>query len=553
MRQQASANGVTVKAYAGTTGVLLAMNVTPASRDRLLGFAIERRQGRAGAFRWLLNQLHFPRVPLRPGQLAPSNRAPLQKFRWSDYRVYPETRYTYVVHPAYGPWDNPTIEDGPAVTVKTFGGRTGDHLVTFNRAAAASQAFSRRFPTLQADIERDRAAGRAVRLPDEALTWLSRGLLEQILAFIERAADDTWALDIAIYEYELPKIVAAVAAAQARGCRVRVVYHANKSDPDDEQTTVNRQNLAGLPDDAVRARLTRHIHHHKFIILSRLRGGGREPQAVLCGSTNFTENGVYRQANVVHVVQVSAIAQQYLDLFEVLFRGDDTRATKKFINQNNAFGTPRPVFAGFSPRSRGADLDAFIEIIDAARRDVFFCTAFNLSDRIEEALLGREHDPILRYGLQNSIGRIKGVHADRTDKFVAAALGSDGLEGWLRESAAGQRGSIYIHTKLVIVDFTSDAPTVISGSHNFSRNASADNDENYLILRGNTDVADSYACEFLRFFDHYRFRWFLAEQKRRQQRVRKPVLAEDDTWTNPYFGGDALRTADRLRFAGEPV
>lgn len=35
-------NGVVAKGYAGTTGVLLAMDIDPHARKALLGFAIER-------------------------------------------------------------------------------------------------------------------------------------------------------------------------------------------------------------------------------------------------------------------------------------------------------------------------------------------------------------------------------------------------------------------------------------------------------------------------------------------------------------------------------
>jgi len=547
MRKTARLNGVSVKAYAGTTGVLLAMNVTPKKRAGLLGFALERRQG-ASPKEWLMGMLNFPGVPHPPGALVPTNVAPVQKFRWSDYRVYADTEYEYTVHPVYGAWDKPVVKNGPAVTVKTSGIRAGEHRVSFNRAAAASQAFSRKFPDLEAQLAAAKKAKQPPPpLPPDALAWLTRDVLGQIVSFIERAVDATWALDIAIYEYELPRIVQAVEAAHGRGAQVRIVYHAK---PGDKQTGENEHNLAGLPDAIKRPRVTSKICHHKFIVLSQWAGGARQPQAVLCGSTNFTENGVYRQANVVHVVERADVARPYLDLFEVLFRGDNPAATRKYITANNPFGDPRPLFAGFSPRSGGADLQAFIREIQAARRDVLFCTAFNLHDDLEKALLGKPHDPILRYGLQNQRSAITGYHADRTAEFTAAAMLPEGLEGWLKESTKGQRGNILIHTKLIVVDFTSDAPVVISGSHNLSQSASEGNDENYLILRGDTDVADSYGCELMRLYDHYRFR-FRAAKEDKTAKTKPLALTPDDSWTNPYFGGDPLKTSDRLRFAGE--
>ena len=52
MRAIGQSDGVSVKAYAGTTGVLLAFDVRPDRVAGLLGFAIER-QGGNRPHRWL--------------------------------------------------------------------------------------------------------------------------------------------------------------------------------------------------------------------------------------------------------------------------------------------------------------------------------------------------------------------------------------------------------------------------------------------------------------------------------------------------------------------
>lgn len=109
---------------------------------------------------------------------------------------------------------------------------------------------------------------------------------------------------------------------------------------------------------------------------------------------------------------------------------------------------------------------------------------------------------------------------------------------------------ILIHTKLIVVGFTSDDPTVIIGSHNFSKSASEGNDENFLILRGNTDVADCYGCELMRLYDHYQFRHSIREDA---NAARPPALTPDESWTDKYFVEGSLEESDRLRFAGETV
>ena len=534
-----------VKAYAGTNGVLLAMDLAEPRRKGLLGFAIEKQQG-AKPWLFLFNSLTFPNKAHTFPQFhaTPSDIAPLQKFRWADYAVNPGMTLHYRVHLAYGTADAVQLGESLELTITSGDGHPSNQSVIFNRAVAASQAFQRKFPDLDAQISANKNMP-IEAWPDAARQWLENGLLGRLLGFIERAVDGQWALDIAIYEYQLQAIIDAVNAAFARGVQVRVLYHAR---PDDEDTTINQASLAALPPASKRGRVTHNIFHNKFIVLSRADASGeQQPEAVLCGSTNFTANGVYRQANVVHVLDDESVAASYLQTFEQIWvQPDDVGVTRDWITEHNPMNPQQPLFVGFSPRTGGADLQAFESIISAAKKDVLFVTAFSLPDAILNALLGQPHDEILRYGLQNTASRITGFHADRSAEFAATALLNTGLEGWLRENMKGQKGNLLVHTKAVVTDFTSDSPTIISGSHNLSASASNGNDENYLIIRGDTDLADRYGLELLRFYEHYRFRYFAKKLALKQV----SPLAAGDSWTNDYYIEGDLRQLSRLRFAG---
>ena len=70
--------------------------------------------------------------------------------------------------------------------------------------------------------------------------------------------------------------------------------------------------------------------------------------------------------------------------------------------------------------------------------------------------------------------------------------------------------------------------------------------ENYLIMRGDTDLADRYGLEILRFNEHYRFRYFAKLLKLEKARP----LAVDDSWADGYFKNGSLKRLERLRFAG---
>jgi phosphatidylserine/phosphatidylglycerophosphate/cardiolipin synthase-like enzyme len=534
-----------VKAYAGTNGVLLAIDLAEPRRKGLLGFAIEKQQGDK-PWLFLFNSLTFPGKDHTFPQFhaTPSDAAPLQKFRWADYAVNPGVTIHYRVHLAYGTADAPQLGESLEVTVTTDNGLPKGQNVIFNRAVAASQAFQRKFADLDALLSVNKTLP-IEEWPDAPRQWLESGLLSRLLGFIERAVDGQWALDIAIYEYQLQTIVDAVNAAFERGVKVRVLYHAQ---PGEDTTALNEASLEKIPAANKRGRVTHNIFHDKFMVLSRLDAAGQhQPEAVLCGSTNFTANGVYRQANVVHVLDDSRIGATYLQTFEQVWATPtDVGATRDWLTEHNPMQPDQPLFAGFSPRSGEGDLSEFIKIINAAKKDLLFVTAFTLPDKILNALLGQPHDDILRYGLQNTVSSITGFHADRTAEFAATALLNTGLEGWLKENMKGQKGNLLVHTKAIVVDFTSDSPTIISGSHNLSDAASNGNDENYLIIRGDTDLADRYGLELLRFYEHYRFRYFAKKLQLKQVRP----LAADDSWTDDYYREGDLRMLSRLRFSG---
>jgi hypothetical protein len=116
----------------------------------------------------------------------------------------------------------------------------------------------------------------------------------------------------------------------------------------------------------------------------------------------------------------------------------------------------------------------------------------------------------------------------------------------VKEGLEGQKGNLLVHTKVIVTNFTSSNPVVISGSHNLSVPASNGNDENYLIMRGDTDLADRYCLEVLRFYEHYRFRYYAKKLKLKEVNP----LAEDDSWAEPYYTAGHLKELSRLRFSG---
>lgn len=577
MREIASNAEITLKAYAGTTGILLAFNLKDDSKRKgLLGFSVSRKRHGTpekpnsalevmdtDGFKFLNGMLVFSGQTHPAGEPVPTCKGPVQKFRWSDYAVRPETTYTYRVRPVYGTAPDKLDPHAPLEITVTTGtwnmanmlSQPNQHHILFNRAAGASQAFSREFKQDNANINaalaknKNKPVGKRAlpNLSPQALAWLSRGVKEGIDDFLGQAKDASFAADIAIYQYELQDIVNAVNTSFDNGAKVRLIYHAK---PGDKQTTKNKASATHLPAANKVGRVTNAIFHHKFIVLSKINAGKRVPFAVLAGSTNFTFNGVYCQANDIYISTDAALAQKYLEQFEKIFAGETVAQTKERDTSENVPDPSAALQVCFSPRSGKTDLTCFVTLINSAKQDTLFATAFDLDAAVMNALKGRPHDSILRYGVQDKASEITGTHADQTAEFTAAAMLPKGLEGWLQEQhVKGQTGNILIHTKCIVVDFTSDQPIVISGSHNFSANASSFNDENLEIFHGNTELADTFGCEIMRIYDHYRYRFMEAEAAKKKH-PKPPTLTIDDSWAKDYFDANSLKNADRLVFSG---
>lgn len=540
MRLARSKNGINARAYAATTGVMLALDVPAGAANDFLGFAIERHTARRGQ-EWLQGQLHFQGMGLG-ARLHDTNEAPIQKFRWSDYRVYPDEEITYKIHAAHGVPGQLQLTEGPELKVRTTSTTPSGHQILFNRAVAASQAFSDRFKDEIAELKGlTKPSLFDLHNPKPVLDWLSRGLVERIHGFIGQATDNTWQLDVLIYEFHLESIVEAVLAAQQRGVTVRLVTHA-KTGVQEDTTDENRHNGARFASGSWRQRETAAICHHKFIVLSRKQGGQVVPHSVLTGSTNFTENGVYRQANCIHVTQDAGILATYSAVFANIWRGDSPSLCATWNHANNSVDLTG-LRAHMSPRKQKLDLKAFTNMMGTAHSDVMFATAFDIDDNLEEALLGETGDDILRIGLQNRKSSVIGTHRDRSERFTVPAAFDAGAR-FLQESFHKQKGTLYVHTKILVRDFATDSPVVVSGSHNFSGAASTSNDENWLVIPGDPDVADLYGVEIMRFYDHYRAR---SVAKRGRSTTGSKDLRADSSWATKYYDPAEQAYLERIR------
>ncbi len=199
--------------------------------------------------------------------------------------------------------------------------------------------------------------------------------------------------------------------------------------------------------------------------------------------------------------------------------------------------------------------------MDRAQSSVFLTAAFGVNDYFAKVL--SEPKPYLRYLLLER--EDKRTPLIRKNKLNRVAVGShleeSAFTNWLNEEAIEeelvQEESLtglnhhvkYVHTKYMLIDPLSDDPIVITGSANFSEASTRYNDENMLVIRGDRAVADIYLTEFMRMFQHFRFR--SVAQKPTPGRVATDTghLRPDDQWRRPFYQPGSPKTEERLYFA----
>ena len=434
------------------------------------------------------------------------------------------------------------------VQISTGSFDSGTHGVVFNRGVIASQAYAERFGNKQPDQVANQAA----------YTWLSAGLAESMTAFIGQANGPGWALRAAVYEFSWVPVLQAFGVATAAGADVRIVADWTAGGPrDDTEKAAAAAGISGL----ITQRTHVSIAHNKFVVLCK----DGAPVAVWTGSTNVTEGGLFGQANVGHAVRDPAVAARYLDYWNHLVDNplprdlkpwNDTRPTTPMKRLRKGTTTV------FSPRSTVSALDWYGSLADRADAGVFLTAAFGISPQLM-TVLTQDRD-YLKYVLldTDSGGAQLTIRTADPDNqvTVGAVIGKGGWGQWIKEvTLAANKHVRYIHTKFLLIDPLSDDPIVVTGSANFSKASTISNDENMLVIRGDTDVADVYLTEFMRLFTHYEFRARVAAQPGSAGTAAPGVttgrryLDPTSTWVSRWYEAGSARAKERQMFAGSRV
>jgi phosphatidylserine/phosphatidylglycerophosphate/cardiolipin synthase-like enzyme len=276
-------------------------------------------------------------------------------------------------------------------------------------------------------------------------------------------------IHIAAFEFGLTPVADALIAARNRGVDVRWVTDDEYGLEADEEPDRGQFSLLQQAGIEVRSDTRSALMHNKFFVF--------DSQIVWTGSTNITENGIFKQDNNTIVIHSPAVAAIYEREFQEMWDGQfGPKSPSQLAEQStNVQGTQ--IWVIFTSEDKALE-QAIIPVVNFAQSSVRFL-AFSFTDYpLAAAMISRAQSGVSVAGVYEKVGSDTEAAEFKTLFCGGVSVRRDG-------------NSSFMHNKVIVVD----ERFVITGSLNYSTSAEESNDENVIIL-DNPEIARLYLQEF---------------------------------------------------------
>jgi phosphatidylserine/phosphatidylglycerophosphate/cardiolipin synthase-like enzyme len=526
--------------------------------DHTIGFAIRRKLSRprqGTVTDWLDN--YSPPGPgdHQRGEHRSSEVWPFRSFSWTDHSVDPGDKVSYRVVPVLA--SSPALRDDMASewseTVAVGAKSATPYSAYFNRGFVISQFVSRYLDDHYPGLTRTKALDKlkddiGTNFEDEMRAQLSGQVREAMLGLLADVQRGKGHIYAALFELGDDQLIKGL---EALGPRAHVVLangsievKKDKNDKPIETTAEARKRDENKParkrliakrvdvEEANRFVSPGSLAHNKFVVVTTAAG---EARRVWTGSTNWTTTGLCTQLNNGLLVEDPAVADLYLKQWHAL-RDAGSSHPPELATSNGTpgeIGDPKPgdvrASVRFTRDRQRVDLGELGEIVRGTNEGLLFLMFIPggsgvLADVLKLAadkpsLLVRGVVSQLPDGRQDEktgttttlrtrlVGAPGALAKPQTYNVVQPQGMPHPAAGWAVETTRnqflGEIGHAIIHSKVLVVDPFSDDPTVVTGSHNFSISASGENDENFIVVRGDRALAEAYAVNVDSAWRHY--------------------------------------------------
>lgn len=298
-----------------------------------------------------------------------------------------------------------------------------------------------------------------------------RGGIDEVV--VQAINETVRTLDIAAFEWSNACITRAVVDAHERGVTVRMVVDDHFTVEENEEAILLGEvsPFQWIIDAGISFRDDERsgLMHNKFMIM--------DSQRVLTGSMNFTPRGAYVNNNNILFLRSQRAVAAYQQKFDNMFErgGFGPRGSVPKDVQFTQDGVPVRII--FSPGDAVDEI--LIEEINNAQSEIRFMAFSFTLDSVGEAVLARSQAGV-------DVAGIFETRASQTQFSQLPPLFCAGLD--IYQDGQSRRT---FHHKVFVIDRT----TVMTGSFNFSQNATTRNDENMVIIR-DPSLAELYLAEF---------------------------------------------------------
>jgi len=385
---------------------------------------------------------------------------------------------------------------------------------------------------------------------------------QRLIALLDEAiADPKRTVFAALFEMNDPELIAKLSAL---GARANVVLGNSSGGT---ATGVKETDDSAAVIGAAGVKVTRRntapgsYAHNKFVVFCDANGA---PRTVWTGSINWTQTGVCTQNNNGLEITDDKIAAAYHEHWKAIY-ADGSKSPKALAVAGDhewpfTIGESK-VSVWFTPTTRSGDLKEATRMIEDTEHGAV-CLMLNPGNK---GLLGpilekaQDKNLYVRGVLNNFPAQGKDSPKDQLQllagdgqqqvfkgKQIADVIRPAGIDKtadwWEHEIKNTGKFMIAVHSKVIVLDPAGKNPVVMTGSHNFSDRASTKNDDNLIIIRGDSQLALTYAARIVSIYGQYRWQaWRNTPEGQKDKGLKR-----SDTWLSNRIGKGWAETETRF-------